>query len=107
MSRKRIGEYDYIYTMGTYSLGQALESFLSKSRIKGAIQAIRIEEVWEQIMGQAIARYTEKIQIHGSTLYITTKIAPLKQELVYQKDLIILRVNERLGSDTIKEVVLL
>lgn len=93
--------------MGTYSLGQALEFFLSKSRIKGAIQAIQIEEVWGQIMGQAIARYTEKIQIHGNTLYITTKIAPLKQELVYQKELIILRVNERLGSNTIKEVVLL
>ncbi len=93
--------------MSEMSLGEALRSFLQKSRLKGSIQALQIEEIWEEIMGKTIAKYTEKIQIHGHTLYITTHMAPLKQELQYQKPKIIERVNEALGEKTISEVVIM
>ncbi|MBS1915512.1 MAG: DUF721 domain-containing protein [Bacteroidetes bacterium] len=91
--------------MSEYSLGDALKKFLNQSRLKGEIQALQIEEVWEKLMGKTIARYTEKIQIHGNTLYITTSVAPLKQELIYQKEKIIQRVNEAMGEKVVKEVV--
>jgi hypothetical protein len=97
---------NYLRNMAEYSLGDAIKKFLSQSRLKGSVQALQIEDVWEQIMGKTIAKYTEKIQIHGHTLYINTSVAPLKQELLYQKDKIILRVNEALGEKTIKEVVI-
>ena len=92
--------------MGEYSLGDAMKHFLNRSRIKGSIQALQIEDVWEQIMGKTIAKYTEKIEIHGTTLYINTTVAPLKQELLYQKDQIKTRVNELLGEYTVREVVI-
>jgi hypothetical protein len=74
--------------------------------MKGSIQALQIEEVWEQIMGKTVARYTDKIRIHGHTLYIDTAVAPLRQELMYQKDVILHRVNEALGEVVITEVVI-
>ncbi len=83
--------------MGEFSLGDAMNQFLKQSRLNGSIQALQIEEIWEKLMGKTIARYTEKINIHGNTLYITTSVAPLKQELNYQKEKIIQRVNEALG----------
>ena len=92
--------------MAQYSLGDAIKKFLEESRIKGGIQALQIEDVWEQIMGKTIARYTDKIKIHGNTLYISSSVAPLKQELLYQKEKIIQRVNEALGERVIKEVVI-
>lgn len=92
--------------MGEYSLGTAIQQFLNQSRIKGDIQAMQIEDVWEQIMGKTIARYTEKIQIFGDRLFITTNVAPLKQELIYQKDKIVQRVNEALDQRVIREVVI-
>jgi predicted nucleic acid-binding Zn ribbon protein len=92
--------------MGESSLGDALKRFLKQSKLRPSIQALQIEDVWEQLMGKTIARYTEKIQIHGSTLYISTTVAPLRQELVYQRDKIIERVNEALGESVIKEVVI-
>ena len=92
--------------MGEYSLGDAMRKFLNQSKLKGSIQALQIEEVWEQIMGKTVARYTDKIQIHGHTLYVNTAIAPLRQELIYQKDKILQLVNEALGENVIKEVVI-
>lgn len=57
-------------------------------------------------MGKTISKYTDKIQIHGKTLYITTSMAPLKQELLYQKEKILQRVNEALGEHVITQVVI-
>lgn len=76
------------------------------SRMKGNMQALQITDVWEQIMGATIAKYTESIQISNKTLFITTSVAPLRNELVYQKEKIIQRVNEALGEQVINEVVI-
>lgn len=84
----------------------AMKQFLNQSRLKGDVQALQIEEVWEKLMGKTISKYTESIKIIHHTLFITTTVAPLKQELVYQKENIIRRVNEALGENTIKEVVI-
>jgi len=92
--------------MGEISFEDAMNQFIKRSKLKTGIQAVQIEEVWEKLMGKTVAKYTEKIQIGGSTLFITTNVAPLKNELMYQRDLIIERVNEALGEKMIKEIVI-
>lgn len=92
--------------MAEFSIGDAINEFLKGSRIKGDIQAMQIEDVWEQIMGKTIARYTDKLQIIGDKLIITTNVAPLKQELMYQKEKIKQRVNEALKQRVINEVII-
>ena len=92
--------------MGEYSLGDALKYFLNNSKLKGFMQAMQIEDVWEEIMGKTIAKYTDKIQIINQTLFISSTVAPLKNELLYQKERIIELVNEALGEKVVKEVVI-
>ncbi len=91
--------------MAELSIGEALQQFLNKSKLKSGMQAMQIEVVWEKIMGKTVAKYTDKLQIMGSTLFVTTTVAPLKNELLYQKEKIIEMVNKELGEKTIKEVV--
>lgn len=97
---------NYICIMGEFSMKDAMKQFLNQSKLKGDVQALQIEEVWDKLMGKTISKYTESIKIIHKTLFITTSVAPLKQELVYQKENIIKRVNELLGDNTIKEVVI-
>ena len=92
--------------MAQVSLGDAIKEFLQKSRLRTGIQALQIEDTWEEIMGKTVAKYTDKIQIINHTLFITTQVAPLKNELLYQKDTIIQRVNQQLGSRVVREVVI-
>lgn len=92
--------------MGQYKIGDAIRQYLNQSRIKGGIQALQIEEVWEKVMGKTVARYTENIKVINRTLFITTNVAPLKQELLYQKEKIIQRINEALGEKAIDEVTI-
>lgn len=92
--------------MGEYSLGQAMKLFLQKSRLQSGIRSLEITTIWEELMGKTIAKYTDKIQIINHTLFITTTVAPLKNELLYQKEKIIQRVNEALGEQIVREVVI-
>ena len=93
------------WIMGEISLQDAIQKFLAKSRLKSGIQAMRIEDIWEELMGRTIAKYTDKIQVINNTLYISTSVAALKSELHFQKDKIISRVNEALGEELVKEVI--
>ena len=92
--------------MAEFSLQEAMQEFLRKSRLKKGIQAVQIEEIWEELMGTTIAKYTDSIKIIGHSLFISTTVAPLRNELLYQKEIIIERVNEALGEKVVKEVVI-
>jgi hypothetical protein len=92
--------------MSEVSLAEAMKEFLNKSKLKGGIRALQVHDAWENIMGKTIAKYTDKIEIIGQTLFISSTVAPLKNELLYQKEKIIERVNETLGETVINEVVI-
>jgi len=86
-------------------IGEALKEFLNKSRLKSGVRAVQIEAIWEEVMGKTVARYTDKIEIINTTLFVYTAVGALKQELIYQKTKIIERVNEALHERVISDVV--
>ncbi len=92
--------------MSEFHINDAMKGFLNKSRLRNGIRAVQIEEIWEQLMGKTIAKYTDKIQIIGQKLFIHTAVGPLKNELMYQKQQIIDRVNEAFGEKVISEVII-
>lgn len=87
------------------SLGEALKRFLDKSKIKPAIQSMQIEDHWEKVVGATIAKFTDRIEIRNGTLFVYTQMAPLKNELVFQRDLIIKRINESMKETIVRDVV--
>lgn len=90
--------------MSEYNIGEVLKEFINKSKLRNGIRAVQIEQVWEELMGKTIAKYTDKIEIVHHTLFIRTNVGPLKQELLYQKPQIIQRINEIFGEKVIEEV---
>jgi hypothetical protein len=92
--------------MPEVSLQQALQQFLQNSRLKQQVQAMQIKDMWEELMGKTIAGYTDDIQLIQHKLIITTHMAPLKQELLYQREKIKNRLNEMLNEYAVHEVVI-
>jgi len=95
----------YFYDMGEYSLAEAMQQFLSKSPLKYSVQAMEIEAVWEELMGKTIAKYTDKLELIQGTLIIHTSVAPLRNELIYQKEKISERVNEAMKKKLVTKVL--
>jgi hypothetical protein len=92
--------------MSEYTFSNALKDFINKSKLRNGIRAVQIEQIWGELMGKTIAKYTDKIEIINRTLFIRTAVGPLKQELFYQKAKIVQRINEIFGEKIIDEVVI-
>ena len=75
-------------------------------RLKARLNQTKIQAIWESLMGQSIAKYTKDIKIRKNKLYLTIESAPLRQELSYGKEKIAKMINQELGEDFIKEVVI-
>ena len=69
------------------------------------LNQVKVEEVWEDLMGAKISEYTSKVILRRDTLILYINSAPLKQELSYSKEKIVRRMNEKLGEEIIKEVI--
>jgi hypothetical protein len=92
--------------MSEISLGDALRDYLRHSPFRQQMNEYRIQVLWEKEMGPTIFRYTDSVRLTGSSLIITTSVAPLKQELRFSKEKILQRMNDALGEKLIEEVII-
>ncbi len=92
--------------MAELSIQEAMKQFLEKSKLKQRVRALEIKDVWAELMGKTIAKYTDDIQLINHQLIITTSTAPLKQELLFQKEKIRNRINELFNEHAVKEVII-
>jgi hypothetical protein len=92
--------------MSEVSLQEAMQQFLNQSKLKQRVRSLEIKDLWEDLMGKTIARYTDDIKLINKQLIITTSVAPLKQELVFQKEKIRNRINELFNEHAVEEVII-
>ena len=90
----------------TITIKQALDRMVSDLKLKGKLDESRVQDAWVEIMGKPIAKYTTKISLSKSKLYVQVSSAALKQELNYSKEKIKEVLNEKFGEPVIKEVII-
>ena len=88
------------------SLQDAMRDMLQEYRLKPQLDENRVKALWEKVMGKTVATYTSNIAVRKNVLYLTILSAPLKHELSYAKDKILARINEEMGEEYVREVVI-
>jgi predicted nucleic acid-binding Zn ribbon protein len=88
------------------SIKEGLKQMLNSSSWKQRYYQSLVRMDWEKIMGKTIARYTEEVKLVNNNLIIKTQVAPLKNELLLNKNSIIQKVNEHIGETIVKEVLI-
>jgi Dna[CI] antecedent, DciA len=88
------------------SLSEVIGAFILENKLKPQLNETRIKNLWEDLMGKTISTYTSSITVRKGTLYLTILSAPLKQELAFSKEKIKNLLNEELGEDFVKEVII-
>lgn len=74
--------------------------------IEGKYFEARSKQLWYEMMGPAITKYTKNIYVKKNRLYISLSSASLRQEMTYSKDKIKTYINEAIGEEFIREVVI-
>ena len=86
------------------SISKVLDEIVQSKALKTGIINARIHELWHELMGANMSRYTENITLKGNTLFISLNNATLREELGYGEEKIIKMMNEQLGSEILKKI---
>lgn len=57
-------------------------------------------------MGPGVNNYTQEVTLKNDILYVQLSSSVLREELSYGKDKIVQMLNESLGKDVVKSIVL-
>ncbi|MAP53387.1 DUF721 domain-containing protein [Altibacter sp.] len=91
---------------GENTLGEVLKSFIEANRLQPGLDKVSVKDAWHAVMGETIDKYTLQVQLDRNTLYVSLSSSVLREELSYGKEKIIRLLNESLGKDLIKKLIL-
>jgi len=88
------------------SLSDVLKEFVSTNKLQEGLDRVEIKDAWKNLMGNGVNSYTTSVQLKRDTLYVQLSSSVLREELSYGKEKIIAMLNEALGKELIKSLVL-
>lgn len=88
------------------SISDALKEFVEKNKLQSGLDKVNVRDVWNSQMGPAIAKYTTAIKLDREVLYVQLSSSVLREELSYGKEKIVRNLNEELGKELIRKLVL-
>ncbi|WP_430400336.1 DUF721 domain-containing protein [Flavobacterium sp.] len=88
------------------SIQDVLKNFISHNKLQGGIDKIEVKEVWFRLMGNGVANYTEEVELRKETLYVKLTSAVLREELMFGREKIIKMINQEIGKEVVKTLVL-
>jgi hypothetical protein len=88
------------------TLADILGQIISVNKLDSGLNQVAVIDAWKKLMGNGANNYTRNIALKNSTLYIELTSATLREELSYGKDKIIQLLNEELGKEIVKALVL-
>ncbi|MBQ0007120.1 MAG: DUF721 domain-containing protein [bacterium] len=93
----------------TMSLGEILPKIMGDvvgvNAMEG-LRAIRVVETWRNVLGSTMGRYSSKERFERGVLYASIQLPALRQELFMNRTSIIKKINEQMGIDIVKSLIL-
>lgn len=85
-------------------MAAALEEAFKSLGLTDVARRLKITQAWQRAVGPKISERTEPEAFRRGTLIVRTPSAAWQNELVFLRQEIIRKVNEALGSETVKEL---
>lgn len=89
-----------------HSMQDILKEFIQVNKLDSGMDKVDVEQAWKNLMGNGVNNYTEEVLLKNTTLYVKLSSAVLRNELSYGKDKIIKMINEEMGKEIIKNLIL-
>ncbi|WP_339917107.1 DUF721 domain-containing protein [Yeosuana marina] len=88
------------------SIADALKEFVETNKLETGLDKVNVADAWANLMGNGVNNYTTSVKLERNTLYVQLSSSVLREELSYGKEKIMTMLNEELGKDLIKKLIL-
>ena len=87
------------------SIGEILREFFTQNpEIGRRLDEVRLVHAWREVLGPGVAQATHEAYVRGATLHVVLDSAVLRSELMMWRDRLVRTLNERVGTDVIREI---
>ncbi len=90
----------------TISLAEAMKDYIREMNLGDKLSEVGVINSWEETVGKAISSRTSKLYIKDHVLYVHLNSSVVRNELLMLRQALINKLNEKAGSEVIKEIVL-
>ena len=90
----------------TISLAEAVKDYIKEMNIGGKLNEVGVINSWEEVVGKAISSRTSKIYIKDHILYVHLNSSVVRNELLMLREALKEKLNEKAGSEVVKDIVL-
>lgn len=87
------------------SIGEILREFFTQNpEIGRRLDEVRVVHAWREVLGPGVSQATREAYVRGATLHVMLDSAVLRSELMMWRDRLVRTLNERVGTDVIREI---
>lgn len=88
------------------NMEEALQEFIKANKLEKGMDRVNVKEAWVSLMGNGVNNYTTAVELRNQTLFVSLSSSVLREELSHGKSRIIVMLNEELGKELVKKLVL-
>ena len=89
----------------TISLAEAVKDYIKEMNLNGKLSEIGVINSWEETVGKAINSRTSKIYIKDHVLFVHLNSSVVRNELLMLREVLKEKLNEKAGTEVIKDIV--
>ncbi|MBP5497971.1 MAG: DUF721 domain-containing protein [Muribaculaceae bacterium] len=87
------------------TVAEIISNLLKKENLQSQWDEHRALDIWPEIVGPGINRYTTHRTIRNGVITVWLSSAPLRNEMMLSRSLLIKKINEQLGQPVINEII--
>ncbi len=76
------------------------------NRLSTGLLETRVVQNWEKVLGPSVARSTRRVYLYQGTLFVELNSSVVRNELMLLRDRIVRSLNQSVGADVVKDIVL-
>ncbi len=84
--------------------GDVLKQFLQETSIGSSMSQQEAVNLWPQVAGAALTKYTKNVSIYNGTLFVQLKSSIAADAIRTQQQELIRKMNEAIGMEVVKEI---
>ncbi len=90
----------------TQNIGEVIKTYLQQSGLDRRLKEVEIINSWEDLVGTMISRRTKKIELKNGKMIIYLQSSVVKNELMMLRETLKNTLNEKVGEEIIREIIL-
>lgn len=88
------------------TVGEIFNEAMAQAGMSNVYDEQRASFLWPEIVGPTVNRMTTRRYIENGVLHVYISSAPLKSELSFLTETLLRRINENIGKNVIKSIVI-